>query len=541
LDFETVERAFRPTDDGKCAEAGRAMVATAFPEATAAGVEVLREGGNAVDAACAAALALAVCEPQASGLGGQTMIVLSTAEGVTAFDGSSRAPSLAHVEAVSREDREIGYRATTVPSTPATLAYAAERFGRLPWRRVVEPAVRLAREGYRITALQHRLQESHREDFAKVSSGSGARYFLDDGEPFREGAVFRQPDLGRLLETLAEKGVEEFYRGDTARAIDADMRAHDGFLRYDDLALIPWPIARRPLRRKFRGLTIRTMPLPAAGRTLLFTLMMLNLIRPRHLNEDEIKRALLLVEVLRKALLERSDRPFDANFYPQLPEKNMLDPAYVRASIREIMTDKHVRMPIRETEDELVGETTHLSVADAEGNAVSLTQSIERVYGSKAAAAGLGFLYNNYLLDFDSQLPSHPYYLRPNAVPWAAVCPTLVFDDREFVAALGSPGSERSIAALVQFLVHVVDEKMSLGEAMAAPRVHCSLGGAVSLEAARFPAALVEELRRRSYRIRERKPFSFFLGAVQAVWKRQTGPGFHGVADARRDGTAAGL
>ncbi|UCH79503.1 MAG: gamma-glutamyltransferase [Candidatus Coatesbacteria bacterium] len=517
------------------------MVATAFPEATAAGVEILREGGNAVDAACAAALALAVCEPQASGLGGQTMILLRTAEGVTALDGSSRAPSLAHVEAVSREERAVGYRATTVPSTPATLAYAQERYGRLPWRRVVEPAIRLAREGYRITALQRRLQELHGDDFGDVPSGSGARYFLDDGKPFREGALFRQADLAHVLETLAEKGVEEFYGGDVAREIDADMREHGGLLRYDDLALIPWPIARRPLRRRFRGFTIRTMPLPAAGRTLLFTLMMLNLVRPRHLNEDEVKRGLLLVEILRKALLERSDRPFDPDFYPQLPEKDMLDAAYVRASIRDIMADKHVRMPIRETEDEVGGETTHLSVADSEGNAVSLTQSIERVYGSKAAAAGLGFLYNNYLLDFDSRLPSHPYYLRPNAVPWAAVCPTLVFDDREFVLALGSPGSERSIAALAQFLIHVVDEKMPLGEAMAAPRLHCSLGGAVSLEGARFPAAVAEELRRRGYRVKERRPFSFFLGAIQAVWKRQTGPGFHGVADVRRDGTAAGL
>jgi gamma-glutamyltranspeptidase/glutathione hydrolase len=281
--------------------------------------------------------------------------------------------------------------------------------------------------------------------------------------------------------------VEEFYQGTVAKQIDSDMRENGGLLRYDDLALIPYPIVRKPLRRKFRGLTVYSMPPPGAGRSLLFTLSMINMIKPRHLNRDEFDRAHLLVEIFRNTLLERSDRPFDPNYYPQVAEQDMLKRTYVRRCIREITRETEIRIPIRETEDEISGETTHLSVIDSSGMAVSLTQSIERTYGSKAAADGLGFLYNNYLMDYDYKVFSHPFYLRPNAVPWATVAPTLIFRGKKVWMAVGSPGSERIFSVIAQFLIHVVDEHQSICEAMYAPRLHCSLGGRVSLEAGRFP------------------------------------------------------
>jgi gamma-glutamyltranspeptidase/glutathione hydrolase len=517
------------------------MVATAFPEATAAGVEMLKQGGNAVDAACAAAFALGVCEPQASGLGGQTMMLIHIGKKVLAIDGSSRAPSLAHVNAIYKEDRGVGYRATTVPSTPATLYYVHQYYGSLNWEQILEPAIQIAQNGYFISELQHRLQKRELKTFKKVESFSGGKYFLKDGEPYQVGDRFVQPELGQLLKILADKGIDEFYRGNVAKQIDADMRENGGLLRYDDLALIPWPIERRPLRRRFRKYRVYTMPPPGAGRTLLFSLMMVDTIPPKLLIKDEYKRILLLASVFRKALRERSDRPFDPEFYPQVSEKEMLSRMFAQKCIKEIVkrVDKTILSSLI-TSDELSGETTHLSVMDRNGMAVSVTQSIERVYGSKAAASELGFLYNNYLIDFEYDIPEHPFYLRPNAVPWATVAPTLIFRKDDIWMALGSPGSERIFSTLAQFLLHVIDEKVNLYQAMLAPRMHCSLGGRISLEAERFSPDLMNYLKDKGYRIDVREPYSFYLGAVHAVMRQENGNGFEGVAEIRRDGSAEG-
>lgn len=544
MDIQKIESGFTPTADGKAAEAPNGMVATAAKEATDAGVEMLRKGGNAVDAAVAAAMALGVCESQASGLGGQTMMLIYADKKAIALDGSSRAPSLAHVNAIYKRDRLKGYRATTVPSTPAALWYAHERFGSLPWQQILEPAIHLAREGCRITPLQHRLQKRELDKFNEVDSKSGAYYFLNDGKPYEPGLLFRQPELAELLKKISEKGIKEFYIGGIAKIIDSDMRENGGLLRYDDLALMPWPIIRKPLKRHYRDVTVHTMPPPGSGRTLLFALLMLDQLPPEtfHHMEDENKRMRLLVEILRKAFLERSDRPFDPAYYPQLEEKHMLRRKYARKEVKKISrnVDKTIHSAIA-AEDELSGETTHLSVIDNKGMAVSLTQSIERVYGSKAAAAGLGFLYNNYLMDFDYTDPNHPFYLRPNKEPWATVAPSMVFRGDDLWMALGSPGSERIISTLAQFLIHVIDRDLPIDKAMEAPRMHCTLGGRISLEAERFAPDLVDFLKKKGYRIDIREPYSFYIGCLQAVLKKHTGPGFQGVADVRRDGTAGGI
>jgi gamma-glutamyltranspeptidase/glutathione hydrolase len=543
MDIDKIESNFRPSLDGKASQAFNGMVATAASEATEAGVEMLKRGGNAVDAAVAAALALAVCENQASGLGGQTMMLIYTKEKVIAVDGSSRAPSLAHVNAIYLEDRSKGYRATTVPSTPAVLWYVHKNYGILPWEEVLEPAIRLAQEGYRISHLQNKLQKREQKNFHEIESKSGAKYFLNDGQPYEPGTLFKQPEIADLLKRIREKGIEEFYQGTIAKVIDSDMRENGGLLRYEDLALIPWPIIRRSLKRNFRDTTVFTMPLPAAGRTLLYALLMLNQLPSDvfHEADKNNKKMHVLAEVFRKAFLERSDRPFDPNFYPQLVTKDMLRRKYARKSIREILknVDKGIFTSIS-TKDELSGETTHLSVMDKTGMAVSLTQSIERVYGSKAAAAGLGFLYNNYLMDYEYSAVNHPFYLRPNKPPWATVAPTLLFLGDNLWMSLGSPGSERIISTLAQFLIHVLDGNQSIDVAMKEPRMHCSLRGLISLEADRFLPETIEYLKKKGYRIDKRESFAFYLGCIQAVLKCQTRKGFQGIADVRRDGTAKG-
>ncbi len=545
MDFSLIESSFKPTLDGKCAEARNDMVSTAFPDATNAGVKILKKGGNAVDAAVAAAFTLSVCEPQASGLGGQTMMLIflkiKEKDKVIAIDGSSRAPSLAHTKTIRKEDRSLGYRATTVPSTPATLWYVHDRYGKLPWKEILKPSIQLAEKGYAITELQHRLQNQELENFKKVKSESGVKYFLNDGCPYKVGEIFRQPDLANLLRILAKKGIKEFYMGKIAKQIEADMRENGGLLRYDDLALIPWPIQRKPLKRKFRGLILYTMPPPGSGRTLLFTLLMIDSIPPRVLIKDPLKHNFLLAEIFRKALLEREDRPFNPEFYPQVTEKEMLSRQYANNCIMKIISKVDATlMPVAVTDDEIGGETTHLSVMDKEGLAVSLTQSIERVYGSKAAADGLGFLYNNYLNDYEYNEASHPFYLRPNAQPWATVAPTLIFNKKRLWMAVGSPGSERIFSSITQFLLHVIDEGKPISDAMSAPRLHCSLGGRISLEADRFSEELVKFLKDKKYRIDKREPYSYYLGAIHAVLKKHDGSGFQGVAEIRRDGTAGG-
>jgi gamma-glutamyltranspeptidase/glutathione hydrolase len=321
------------------------------------------------------------------------------------------------------------------------------------------------------------------------------------------------------------------------------MRLNGGLLRYDDLALIPYPIEREPLMKPFRGLDVYTMPPPGSGRSLLFALTMLDMIPPEQRIEDHATRYLLFIQILRKTLLERSDRPFDPNFFPQIAaDADMLDPVYARDCLAEILksVDRSI-LPFIPSEDELSGETSHLSVIDESGMTVSLTQSIERVYGSKAAADGLGFLYNNYLCDFDDKMPEHPFYLRPNAVPWATVSPTIVFHEGQIWMAVGSPGSERIISTLTLFLERVVDLEMSIDEAMRAPRIHCSLGGRVSLEANRFAESLAPFFEHKGFRVDPREDYSFYLGCIQAVLRRHDGKGFQGVADVRRDGTALGL
>ncbi|MCP4132615.1 MAG: gamma-glutamyltransferase [bacterium] len=526
IQYNTIESSFKETEDGKCSESKKGMVAAAFPDATEAGVAMLKLGGNAVDAACAAAFALTVCEPQASGLGGQTMMVIGSEKKVLTIDGSSRVPSLGHIDSINEDDRSSGYKATTVPSTPAALWYVHEKYGRLPWKQILEPAISIAQNGYRITELQHRLQLQELERF----SDSGKKYFLKEGSPYDVGDLFIQTDLARTLRILSEKGVQEFYNGSIAKQVDADMRENGGLLRYDDLALIPWPIERPPLKGKYRGLSVYSMPPPGSGRTLLFTLMMLNHIGPEVLNRDPAHKAYFLANLFRKALLERSERPFDGNFYPQMAARDILTDKYVRESINEI--SRSVDAP---------GETTHLSVIDNDGMAVSLTQSIERVYGSKAAADGPGFLYNNYLMDFVYNEPGHPFYLRPNAVPWATVAPTLIYNDRGIWMAVGSPGSERIFSSIAQFLIHIVEEGMSIGEAMTAPRIHCSREGRVSLEAERFPPEVAALFHEKAYDVDIRDPYAFYLGAIHAVLKKQDGSGFQGVAEIRRDGTSKGI
>ena len=513
------------------------MVSTAHYSATAAGVQMLERGGNAVDAAVAAALALGVCEPAASGLGGQTMMLVHDVRAgrTVALDGSSRAPNRALVERFTdlSADRRRGHLATTVPSSVAVYAHALETFGRLGWATVLEPAIVLAEDGYEVSVLQQRLA---RRELRHLRSGSASRFFLvEDRRVHRAGTTLVQPVLARTLRRLAQEGFEDFYLGETARLIHEDMEANGGILLADDLAQIPHPIERQPLVGRFGRDRLLTMPLPGAGRTLV---EMINIHQslPRHLRDiDTPDGAVCLAETIRLALVDRQDRPFDPNLYSQASDKQMLSRRYARALAQQMMQRfGHGNAVPRPPSGN--GETTHLSVMDSEGNVVALTQSIENVYGSCAASPELGFLYNNYMNAFQTEDPSHPYYLRPNAVPWANVAPTIVFKEHTPWLAIGSPGSERIPPAILQVLLRL--RKTSPLGAVAAPRLHCSVEGVVSAEASRVETDVLAALDDAGFELNRREPYSFYMGCVQMVMNDRGR--LIGVADPRRDGAAGG-
>jgi gamma-glutamyltranspeptidase/glutathione hydrolase len=502
------------------------MVATAHYRATGCAVEILSAGGNAVDAAVAAALALGVCEPFASGLGGQTMMLIHDAENrrTVALDGSSRAPNRATPGLLSREERRQGHSATTVPSTPAVLEYARRRFGTREFAHLVEPAIDIAEDGFAVTPLFQRLTA---RELDKLSGGTAGPIYLAEGrEPHQVGAILKQPALAATLRRLAEVGVEDFYAGDIARAIHDDMQANDGLLHPDDLAQIPWPRERRPLSGRLDSLRVLTFPPPGAGRTLLEMLNILKQIPAQRRDLNSCEGVVLLAEVIRRAFMDRRDRPYDPDFYPQVQDRRMLSEDYARLVAQQIR--KRIKT---------AGETTHVSVMDRHGNAVSLTQSIERVFGSCAASPQLGFLYNNYMSAFEYKDISHPYYLRPNAVPWASVAPTIVMRGRRPWLALGSPGSERITPSILQVLLRLLQGSTPL-DAVAAPRLFCSLKGKVSLEASRMRDDVSPALERLGFSVDVREPFSFYLGCIQLVARERTE--FVGVADPRRDGSAGG-
>jgi gamma-glutamyltranspeptidase/glutathione hydrolase len=541
MNLDRIEGKFSPTEDGKCSISQKGMVSTAFPEATQAGVDILKEGGNAIDAACASAFALGVCEPQASGLGGQSMVIFHTQDKVICLDGSSRVPSLTHIDSINSGEMLTGYRAATVPSTPAVLGYLHFRYGNLPWKKILEPAIRIARNGYKITALQNKLQKREIESFNKVSSLSGAKYFLkEDKIAYAIGDLFIQHDLSNCLEHMANNDARSFYTGEIGKAIDQDMKENGGFLRYDDLAMIPWPVERKSIRRKYRRLNVYTMPPPAAGRTLLLTLLMLRHLPSKLLRNPTPQIFHFLAETFRKALLNRRERPFDPNIYPQLPhDKVLLSRDFSQNLALSIQDTIDPSLPMVDPYPS-ENDTTHLSVMDKDGNMVGITQSIERVYGSKAAAKGLGFLYNNYMSALETKDPTHPYYLRPNSAPWSSVAPIIGFLDKKPWLVAGSPGSERIFSCMAQFISNMIDRNLPISEAMIAPRIHCSTGGTLSYESDRFNPEIISYLENSGYKMSPKEPYSFYLGAVHAIIKSQKTGDFQGVAEIRRDGIAAG-
>jgi gamma-glutamyltranspeptidase/glutathione hydrolase len=485
----------------------RGVVVTAHPDASEAGRRAFAAGGNAVDAAIAAAWALAVCEPSGSGLGGQTVLVLHVNGRTLAVDGHSRAPAAVSVEALTRSQQSAGHRASTVPTTPATLAYVHERWGELPAERVLEPAITLAESGYRVSRLQHRQAQWCQS--ALAATPSGAR-FLRTRQPYKPDEVFVQAELGACLRRMVEAGVADFYGGEIARSIDRDMRRNGGLLTLADLEAVEPPIEREPLVGPYRGHTVLTMPPPGGGPQLLHALATLDELDPAGWRGEQDGWYLAIGRAVRRAFRNRE-----------------------RAHRRPVRPEPVLHGVGRERD----GETTHLCAADSDGNVVSLTQSIQSLFGAKVANPEFGFLYNNYLTTCPRR--RHAHRLAGGCSARSNAAPTLIFSDGcdSPTIALGAAGSRRIISSLVHVVSGVIDRGLQLDEAVAGPRIHPRSRASVWLERPAAGSGLVERLTRRYGEVQIRSEHSYAMGAVQALQIETSG--MAGAADPRRDGTTA--
>jgi gamma-glutamyltranspeptidase/glutathione hydrolase len=521
------------------AQGGAEVVATAFPCATDAGLDILRLGGNAVDAAVAAAWALCVCEPSACGLGGQTVLLVHRADGqTTIIDGHSCAPMAASLQTISCSEQQRGYRSCTVPTTPATLHWAHGKYGSLERERVVAPAIRIAEDGYAITPLQHR---QTRWVAAHLRASSAAELFLHEWSPPPAGVTFHQPELAATLRQLAEVGVEDFYRGAIARQIANDMRSHGGLITEQDLANCGPPIELAPICTMYRGFRVLTVPPPGGGAQLLSALNILaQLVSTGFASSDDDWRKVIALTTS-AVFRDRDLHPFRPSDSDLLLESSTLSEAYALKLAGEI-SGRGGKPVLANGVAEEPGDTTHLSVRDRYGNIVLLTQSIQSMFGAKVAHRDLGFLYNNYLCTCPRT--SHPYGLRGRCRPRSNVAPALVMQEgtgpRRPVLALGAAGSRRIISALLQVISGVIDHGLDVAEAVAAPRIHGLLGRKVWIERPAASEGLLATLRLHGREPIIKSRLNFAMGSVQAL-QFFTDGSVKGTADPRRDGKAATL
>lgn len=500
------------------------MVATAHHAATLAAAEVLAEGGNAVDAAVTAALALGVCEPTGSGLGGQTVMMIHLARTTErpartfALRGPCRAPRRAASELRGDRPPSRGPEAIAIPTTPALLDYALRRYGTMPLHRVIEPAIELADDGIVLTPLQHALL---RRDIGDLRQHQAGRIFLDArAQPWKAQTRLRQPEMAACLRRLSTAGFLDLYRGEIGQMLAGDIRARGGFVDLDDLHDIPWPTEAEPIGCEFGEHRVHTVG-SRSGTAVIEVLQVLDALGPSGVDLDEPQHAVTFARLLQR-IQQDHFRYEEATARDPGEGISPLDPSYARALVREFETD--------------LEETSHLSVMDAHGNAVASTQSLGRNFGSAEVTRGLGFLHNACLRSFDVSDPRHPHFLRAGALAPTHAAPTLLSRDGRVTACLGSTGSERTPAAIASVLTRL--RRQSPFRAVAAPRLHCSATGVLMFEAERFSPPTATALRSAFGRQRTWDSWAFEAGGLQLIVRDENL--LHGVADPRRDGWAAG-
>jgi gamma-glutamyltranspeptidase / glutathione hydrolase len=496
----TVEAApLRPT------HAPHAMVTSVHELASRAGVEMLRDGGNAVDAAVATGFALAVVHPQAGNLGGGGFLLLRNANGETHFiDYREKAPAAATenmyldaqgnvIPESSKDSSVVGYRSVGVPGSVAGLVYAEKKYGKLSIEKVMAPAIKLARDGFR---LAYEDTQDLKEDDYLAQFPESKRIFQREGNYYQPGELFKQPELARTLERIATDP-DDFYHGALARELAAAIHKGGGLITAADLAAYEVK-EREPIRGSYRGYDIISAPPPSSGGVALVEILnILEGLDLKKLGNRSADAIHLEAEAFRRAFYDRTDFMGDPDF-AKVPVAPLIDKKYAAAwrdsidpqhaspskdlkrpsfsELERVAQSRTSAAALREPEN-----TTHYSVVDAEGNAVAVTTTLNDSFGSRVTAEGLGFLLNDEMDDFTAKQGVPNTYgliqgpanaIGPGKRPLSAMTPTIVLKDGKLFLVLGSPGGPTIITTVANVVIGVVDFSLDIQEAVNAPRFH---------------------------------------------------------------------
>ena len=470
-------------------DSGTGMVVSAYPDASLAGAEVLRAGGNAVDAAIATGLALAVTHPTAGNIGGGGFMVIRFPDGTsTVMDFREKAPLAAHPEMFVDEDGEYSFQihhrshlAVGVPGTVAGFALAHEKYGSASWAELVDPAVGLARDGFEVSERLAASLSGRLEGFQDYPATHAQ--FSRDGEPYQAGETLVQSDLAATLERIRDQGRDGFYKGVTARLVAEEMQREGGWITEEDLARYE-AREREPVRGTYRGYDIISMAPPSSGGTALVE--MLNVLEGfdvAAMGPGSPETAHHLIEGMRRAFRDRAVFLADPDF-AEVPVERLTSKAYadeVRATIQAGAASVSDAGDVDGMPGWESTETTHYSVVDADGMAVSVTYTLEGGYGSYITVPGAGFLLNNEMGDFNGRpgltderglIGTEPNLARPEQRMLSSMTPTIVARDGELVAVIGSPGGRTIINTVLQLVVNLVDFGQSPEEVVASKRLH---------------------------------------------------------------------
>lgn len=532
--------------------AKHAMVVTAHPEASRIGKGILEQGGNAVDAAVGIQLALSVCYPVAGNLGGGGFMVARFSDGTAdAIDFRERAPAGAEQDMYLDDSGRViagmstySHLAVGVPGTVAGIIRMHEKYGRLPFRELIQPSVELARSGFPLTENQARSLNEAREGFVRYNEV--VPVYVKNGL-WKAGDSLKQEDLAHSLELIRDKGRMGFYAGEVAEGIAREMAGHGGLVTMDDLAGYEARF-REPVTGNFGTFRVLSMPPPSSGGIALIQL--LNMVEPFHVERYDFLEARcihLMVEAERRVYADRSEYLGDPDF-TAVPVAELTDPQYCRERMSDFDPDRATRSPdvgagtIPGYESE---ETTHYSVVDAGGNAVAGTTTLNRSYGSRIVVPGTGIILNDEMDDF-SMKPGVPntYGLtggtansvQPGKRMLSSMTPTIVEKNGNLYMVLGSPGGATIITSVFQVMLDVLEFGMSMQEAVSVPRFHHQwLPDVIQCEENGLKPDVIRELESMGHTIEFRSP----IGRVDAILVRDDGM-LEAGADPRGDDAAAG-
>jgi gamma-glutamyltranspeptidase/glutathione hydrolase len=525
------------------------MVVSRERHATEAGLQVLKNGGNAIDAAVAVGLALAVTHPSAGNIGGGGFMLIRLADGRTTFvDFRERAPLAAsrnmYLDAAGKatQDSVTGYRASGVPGTVRGLEYANKKYGKKAWAELVHPAVELAKNGFPVS---YALAQSLRGTRGLSGFEESKRIFQKDGKFYEAGEVLIQPELAATLGRVEKLGSKDFYEGETARLLAKDMAANGGLITEKDLKQYAVH-EREPLAGTYHGYTIVTAPPPSSGGVgILQMLGMLDGTGYEKGGAGSASTIHYMTEAMRRFFADRSEHMGDSDFV-NVPLTSLLSPKYIarrRASIDPELATPSSQIQAAVFNGHESVETTHFTVADEEGNVAAVTYTLNGGFGSKVTATGLGFLLNNEMDDFASKPGEANMYgliqgeanaIAPGKTPLSAMTPTIVLKDGKPVLAVGSPGGPTIINTVLEVIVNVLDFGMNVQDAVNWPRFHHQwMPDVLRVEQGISPDT-VALLEKRGYTVTRVNA----QGEAAAI--RWNNGWLEGAPDPRTEGTAAG-